>query len=138
MYLWAERLERAASGFAFVGALGPVLAHRPDALLASRGGGFIAAAGLMNVKTVDEQPRKQQRQQACHKNDGDHFLHNFIPFPGELNLLLFVFARNFRSVWVKILVLIPFFALHAAWIDHGDAGKSRELTRRSYCRTPRA
>lgn len=63
----------------------------------------------MNVKTVDEQPRKQQRQQACHKNDGDHFLHNFIPFPGELNLLLFVFARNFRSVWVKILVLIPFF-----------------------------
>jgi hypothetical protein len=35
----------------------------------------------MNVKTVDEQPRKQQRQQACHKNDGDHFLHNFIPFP---------------------------------------------------------
>lgn len=67
-------------------------------------------AGLMNVKTVDEQPRKQQRQQACHKNNGDHFLHNFIPFSVGLNLLLFVFARNFRSTWVKILVLIVFFS----------------------------
>jgi hypothetical protein len=64
----------------------------------------------MNVKTVDEQPRKQQRQQARHQYDGDHFLHNFIPFPGDSNLLLFVFARDFRSSWVKILVLIPSFA----------------------------
>ena len=75
---------------------------------------MVVVMGLMNVKTVDEQPRKQQRQQACHKNDGDHFLHNFIPFPGEPNLLLFVFARNFRSVWVKILVLILFFPGRAA------------------------
>ncbi|ELH4239426.1 hypothetical protein JY446_02835 [Serratia marcescens] len=76
--------------------------------------GIVDVAGLMNVKTVDEQPRKQQRQQACHKNDGDHFLHNFIPFPVGLNLLLFVFARNFRSTWVKILVLIVFFSTLAA------------------------
>ncbi|MEX0632010.1 hypothetical protein M8494_08050 [Serratia ureilytica] len=69
--------------------------------------GIVDVAGLMNVKTVDEQPRKQQRQQVCHKNDGDHFLHNFIPFPVGLNLLL-VFARNFISTWVKILVLIVF------------------------------
>ncbi|HGC5849824.1 MULTISPECIES: hypothetical protein [Serratia] len=87
------------------------LAHRPDALPVSQEGGFGVAVGLMNVKTVDEQPRKQQRQQACHQYDGDHFLHNFIPFPGESNLLVFVFAWDFRSVWVKILVLIPFFAL---------------------------
>jgi hypothetical protein len=52
-------------------------------LFASWGGVFIAVAGLMNVKTVDEQPRKQQRQQARHQNDGDHFLHNYIPFPGR-------------------------------------------------------
>lgn len=76
-------------------------------------------AGLMNVKTVDEQPRKQQRQQACHKNNGDHFLHNFIPFPVGLNLLLFVFARNFRSTWVKILVLIVFF-LHPCGVSRFD------------------
>lgn len=87
------------------------LAHRLDALPVSQEGGVGVAVGLMNVKTVDEQPRKQQRQQACHQYDGDHFLHNFIPFPGESNLLVFVFAWDFRSVWVKILVLIPFFAL---------------------------
>ncbi|MGK8677458.1 hypothetical protein [Serratia marcescens] len=91
--------------------LGPLLAHRADALLVSQEGAIVAAEGLMNVKTIDEQPRKQQRQQACHQDNGDHFLHNFIPFPGDSNLLLFVFARDSRSVWVKILVFIPFFSL---------------------------
>jgi hypothetical protein len=48
---------------------------------------------LMNVKTVDEKARKQQCQQAYHKEYGDHFLHVCIPFFDETDYFSLFFCR---------------------------------------------